>query len=370
MLLQQKQYLTNKMAKQRYSKKWSELTEEQKAKSGSKSEHSAKREENNLKGTSAAATARAKAQAHQTPAASPNSAALNNEHSPKANDVGVQAKPAAARTNQQKYNNTVSEWGEQYRKDNEPEPGKTWGNTHTINFGSDGKLNQDGSKQQLFNTDKLKELGYSEGDNLYRGGDDGLGRFGTGLMGQGGMEVYQGNINAHWQGGSNYDPQVARMIKSGQIKLDDNSGTWSSYDKQGKMLQSGNIDTSRERYGYTHESANAAKNDKFYDSSSNTGVKAQAQQFTQEQKVRDEGTRQAEIKRSQDPNGRPNFVGAWSNLRANEIYRETGGQYEFNPSADGQYSFDNRSAGSRQRFMDINYNFDPNRFNQGQQYFR
>jgi len=53
------------MAKDRYSKKWSELTPSEQKKSGSKEAHSAKREEKGLKGTSAAKTAREKAQAQQ-----------------------------------------------------------------------------------------------------------------------------------------------------------------------------------------------------------------------------------------------------------------------------------------------------------------
>jgi len=333
----------------RYNKKWSELTPAERAKSGSKAEHSAKRKAAGLKGTSASATARANAQAHQ-----------------------AQTSASAAKTDKQKqqeYNNYVPDWGEQYRKDNEPNPGETWGDTHTVNFGNDGKLNMDGSKQQLLNTEKLFELGYSEGDNLYRGGDDGKGRFGTGLMGQGGLEINQAHINAHWQGGSNFDPQVARMIESGQIKLDDTTGTWSSYDKQGNQIQSGNIDTSRKRYGYTHESANAARDDRFYNSESNAGVKSQAQQFTQQQKVRDAEARKAEIKRSQDPYGRPNFDGAWSNPKANEIYRKTGGSKEFNPSA---YADQGRQKNSKlqdqinKSYASMNFKFDPTRFIQGQ----
>jgi len=368
----------------RYNKKWSELTPAERAKSGSKAEHSAKRESAGLKGTSAAASAKAKAQAQQTKPSSSTPASATKTHQQK----------------MQEYNDFVPGWGEQYRKDKEPNPGRTWGDTHTVTFGDDGKIDMDPYKQQLFNRDKLFDLGFSEGSNIYRGGEDAKGRYGTGLMGAGGLQVQQSDISGHFLGGSSYNPQVARLLDSGQLTLDENSGAWSSYDKKGNMLHSGTIDATRDRYGYTHESAGAVRDefkyaDHHYNSESNKNIRNQASEFTKQQQVRDKEAREAEILRGQQ-GGKPNFDGAWTNPRANELYRETGGEYEYNPSAydnnpdnvqsgtskssealsnemkkatqgfNHEYSFDMRSAGSSKRNLNLGYTLDPSRFNQGQ----
>ena len=346
-----------------FDKKWSELSKKEKKAIKNNSQYQSKQGWQDAKAASLGYKDESDRKTKQnTQSASTNTTSSTNVTS------GSSPAPLTNAERVEAFNQQADSFSENLKK------GQDWGPTHTVKFGDDGFINMQNTTthDQLFNRDKLFELGYSEGDRIYKGGQKGE-RFGTGLMGASGLQVQQSHISEHFIGGSSYNPQVARLLDSGQLKLNEKTGDWSSYNKQGDLIQSGKIDANRKRYGYTHESAGAVRDefkyaDHHYNSASNKNIKNQASEFTKQQRVRDAKTRKAEEIRSA-AGYMPNFDGAWSNPKANEIYRETGGSKEFNPSAYANQGTQKNSKLQDQinkGYASMNFEFDPTRFIQGQ----